>query len=355
MRRFALLVPLLCLAVTATAQIHSLEPARGFPWGGNLVTIHADTGWGELTNCAGECFTGNCPATVTFGDITVEAMLVYPTLILVKAPPHAAGVVDVTINVIGRPQQVKQNAFIYDAGSVTTLFDYERYLLPVVSNDIRGGQGSRWVSELTLINATDADVTLVAPWSPAPAGYASGRDARVELSTRADGGDGAFVYVPVERDDFGMQLRVRDVSRVAEGMGTDIPVVPPDDFADVIELIDVPTDSRYRAHLRIYGEPNAATSTITVYAPDGDTPLEVRSVRLHPPSSFGDFVKHPAYQLIDAITPAIRDSGLTHVRIRVQNAPESPIDETFQWRTWAMVSLTNNETQQVTLVTPHRN
>lgn len=347
---------LLFSPAAVTAQITAVEPARGFPWGGSVVTIRGSALWADFVNCADPCVS--CPVAVEFGGIPAQVRTVAPTYVVVNAPAHGAGSVDVTLRRSGRSALVLRNAFTYDSGAIATPQDYARYLIPITLDQVRGGRGSLWVSELTVMNGSEHHVTLVAPWCASlaclPPSYPPNFDAREEVSARADGGDGAFVYVPHGvRAEVGMQLRVRDVSRVAEGWGTDIPVVPHDDFAQIVEIVDVPTDSRYRAHLRIYGESNAHAARISVFPPDSDTPTEVRTVALQPAVRVGEFVRHPAYILVDAFSDASR--ALPYVRIRVEGLPQSPRDDTFAWSTWAMVSLTNNETQQVTLVTPHRN
>lgn len=60
---------------------------------------------------------------------------------------------------------------------------------------------------------------------------------------------------------------------------------------------------------------------------------------------------HPGYAEVDPLSPLVRASG-QRVRIEVEDPlrhvvspPPPPI--------WGLVSITNNETQQVTMITPH--
>jgi hypothetical protein len=90
-----------------------------------------------------------------------------------------------------------------------------------------------------------------------------------------------------------------------------------------------------------------------VYPKDGQTPLahfdvELRGINPIVPVIFP---AHPAWIALDPLTDAVRTAAAgSRVRIEITNFadtltfPQSPI--------WGFVSLTNNETNQVTLVTP---
>jgi hypothetical protein len=175
----------------------------------------------------------------------------------------------------------------------------------------------------------------------------------VFLNRRQTGVDGAFLYVPKPLAHAPkMSLRVRDTSQNAASLGTDIHVVPAADAAGDITLIDVPVASQYRATLRIYAFTQVPMQIgVTIYPEDGVTPIDHLDVQLHGIVNidFDPFPSHPAYLALDPLTPAVRAAG-GRVRIEITNyhqnlsPPPPPI--------WAFVSITNNETQQVTAVTP---
>ena len=58
------------------------------------------------------------------------------------------------------------------------------------------------------------------------------------------------------------------------------------------------------------------------------------------------FPNPPAYAQLDPLTPAVRAAGP-----RVLVEVTSPVEDL---PLWAFISLTNNATQQVTAITPHR-
>ncbi|HEY0592969.1 MAG TPA: hypothetical protein VGF40_14445, partial [Thermoanaerobaculia bacterium] len=148
-------------------------------------------------------------------------------------------------------------------------------------------------------------------------------------------------------------LHVRDLSRAGESFGTEIPVVREREIGRApIRLLDVPVgDGRYRVMLRVY-DLAAIDGTRAVmrwrlddgtqYA--GDTQLTLRTV--------GRCIVGPcwlpepagiALPLFDKPLPP----NLTQDHLHVEIEPLHPSS-----RLWAMVTVTNNETQQVTTITP---
>jgi hypothetical protein len=122
------------------------------------------------------------------------------------------------------------------------------------------------------------------------------------------------------------------------------------------EFLDIPVDSRFRSLLRVYDfDPGdghevevrifRTPSTITFPSPSSlapdqlllDTVLQLRNAGLP--------ALYPGYATLsipDLLTVGIND------RLRVEVVPLTPL-----LRYWAFVSVTNNETQHVTVVTPH--
>lgn len=236
--------------------------------------------------------------------------------------------------------------------------DYHRYLVPITSvyGPTPGAQGSFWISEFTIHNANDA--VLYPLWSscppivsPCPAPYVEAHGITHVNPVPYPGTEGAFVYIPRDFDlRTTMSLRVRDTTRSALGFGAEIPVVPVEEFRSLIVLLDVPVDARYRNTLRIYlsGE-SPLPMRVNVYAPAGTTPIESRVV--NPTGKTPDPVAlTPAEAQLDPITDAVRASGQERVRIEVTYAQAAVIDPPLLL--WAMVSVTNNETQEVTMITP---
>jgi hypothetical protein len=243
--------------------------------------------------------------------------------------------------------------------------DFIRYLLPVSTDNVPGALGSSWISQFTIHNPRDQALTIVGDVCDPPIILqpACNNMQTIPPSTsrpvsvhRGSLGDGAFLYVP-KNPNYGptpMTLRVRDLSKNASNFGTEVPIARDEDFVQVLIITDVPTDPKFRATLRVYNYSEAPRDLrMRVYTLDGQTPIEERTVSLLGIVTliFNPTPLHPAYAELDPLTPAVRAAG-TRVRIEVEDPtrvivspPPPPI--------WGLVSITNNETQQVTTITPH--
>jgi hypothetical protein len=242
--------------------------------------------------------------------------------------------------------------------------DYTPVLVPLVSHFRPGAHGSVWDSELFVFNGSHLQLRMLGAMEdtgiPAPVDPAVRVDARAGRTVSLyplDAFDGAFLYVPNTMvSTTKMSLRVRDTSQNATSLGDDVPVVRIDQAADHLTIIDVPVDPDYRATLRIYGfTPAPMQVGVTVYHERSLTPLAQFEADLNGIVTvvFDPFPVQPAYIAFDPLPAAVRAAATgTRVRIEITNfddcctppLPVAPI--------WAFVSLTNNETNQVTIVTP---
>ena len=241
--------------------------------------------------------------------------------------------------------------------------EYVRYLLPVVGNNLGGANGSVWLTEFTVHNPRDTELRIKGPLCivelfcrleevTIPPHISRTVGAR----PRGDGTQGAFIYVPRDANwpKTPMSLFVRDTSQNAQSLGTEIPIVRDDDFAQLLVLTGVPTNNRYRTTLRIYNFSEAPREVrMRIYTLSGVTPIEERTVQLAGINTlvFDPTPFHPGYAQLDPLTPAVRDAS-TRVRIEIEDPlrhivspPPPPI--------WALMSVTNNDTQQATTITPH--
>ncbi|HKO57813.1 MAG TPA: hypothetical protein VJ276_18235 [Thermoanaerobaculia bacterium] len=158
---------------------------------------------------------------------------------------------------------------------------------------------------------------------------------------------GQFLYVThAAADRVRFSIRVRDVAHEDTNWGTEIPVVRDDQyFGQTFSLLGIPTDARFRQSLRIYESALEGKGRVEVKVfPMSDGPPLGTAV-LDLPSQ-EPFIYNPGnaeiLSLSDAF-PAIRGAG--NVRVEI-----TPL--TDGGAVWAFVSITNNETQQVSLVTP---
>lgn len=348
-----LLSVILAVHAGATPVILSMNPNEGFNFGPSHVTI------------IGSGFADGA-VQVLFGDVQADVLEVSATRLYVLAKPTANGTirepgrVSVTVRVAGHGEVVLPNSFTFDPNAQPGPGDYDRLLIPLTTKTANGAHGSVWETQLRIFNAAHLDVRLPGPeqifHSPPIDGdvvVPAHKTITATVVGRDTTVDGAFLYVPtpmayVPR----FSLRVRDTSVNATNLGTEIPVIRQQHAGSDLVLFDIPNDPHYRATLRIYGfTPAPMLVGVSVYAENSDTPIEQYDVTLSGvvTAVYVPFPPHPAYVAFDPLTPAVRAST-SRVRIEVTNygsiisPPGPPI--------WAFVSITNNETQQVTLVTP---
>ena len=139
-------------------------------------------------------------------------------------------------------------------------------------------------------------------------------------------------------------MRVFDRSRTQQTAGTEIPVVREADFRHAtVHLLSIPADAISRLKFRLY---------------EMDLPLSDFAIRVYDQSS-GELLKtyrtslvapapelliwfQPAYAEIDDFGPV---GSASRIRVEVQ-----PLTAGCSF--WAFVSVTNNDSQEITLVTP---
>jgi len=251
---------------------------------------------------------------------------------------------------------------------------FERVLIPLVFQSERpGAYGSRWVSDLIIRNESDSPVQIFqsecsffcecvgfeCETVPTPAHSRFGEYGAFDSFNPTS--PGALIYIGRSAGSaVAMQSRIRDVSRLNQSWGTEVPVVRESDLlSGTAYLLDVPLDPRFRLHLRAY-----AVSSLTGEAHLRATVLDdatgeilaVVPLRLNPggvggqagrqPLLEGQRPSHPAYAEIGALHTLI-PAGRGTTRLRVMLTPESP-----GLKYWAFLAITNNDTQHVTLVTP---
>lgn len=262
------------------------------------------------------------------------------------APPHAAGLVDVVIEKRSPQLTWTYPAALYYFDS-PDLFAFERILFPVLFN-APGANGSRWLSEAAIsnpnpffvenYNSIDGIVCVT---------YPCGERLSPESFTRIVDGHyprGVALLVPrPEADRLSFSLRVRDESRQAEGFGTEVPVVRERDLITdrPIELLDVPLDPRYRVKVRIYAfDPIFHNNLGWITLTDTETRAITWEQEVRLTRDCTGCPTTPLYAEID-LRPGRRNE---RVVISIQGPRGAP--------SWAFATVTNNDTQQVTVVSP---
>ena len=226
-----------------------------------------------------------------------------------------------------------------------------RVLVPIVATGASGAFDSLWTSEVVAFNASPAPVEILYLHTCAgtcvPGAVVHASEASDLAILTGSTVPAAFIYVPNESvDAFEFGLRVRDVSRQTDSWGTEVPVVRESRaFQSSFDLLNVPLPSRFRQTLRIYDFEDKSGGGVRVQFYDMVTGLPLKDFQLAmlPPRLEDIFT--PAYVQLDQFGQTPELAGIDRIRVRI-----SPTNSTQ--RLWAMVSVTNNVTQELTMITP---
>ncbi len=231
-------------------------------------------------------------------------------------------------------------------------------LLPINTGTTPGLFESQWQTQLSVANMSDTSVEvrdLAKPFDcPVDAcfGYTVARRSTlvIEKGVLCDKG-GCLGHVDASKaSDVSLTLRTRDTTRQNASWGVSVPVVRDTQFyQSPFSLMDLPVDPQFRATLRVYDvDPTTLPQVLVrVYATD-PTPL-----RDAPDTLVFEFT--PTFSRGSAgFAAAVSETYLWGVpnlpttgRLRVEVIP---LDGRKEY--WGFVSITNNTTQKVTIVTP---
>lgn len=238
--------------------------------------------------------------------------------------------------------------------------EYETVLLPVAAYETPGAFGSRWVTHFSIHNGLDRPVKStndilmlgVCVSFPCPVvAIEAGRTASPEIHLTYRGElPGVLLYVRRDiADQITFSLRVQDISRQSLTWGTEIPVVRERDlYRRPIRLINIPVDARFRQTLRIYDPlPHIGCRYVRVrlFDPESGTTLLSQDVQLARDADCN--------QTLGSRSPDAAEwhnlAGLAQVTTGRIGVEVTPLGD---FAIWAFVSVTNNETQHVTTITP---
>ena len=320
-----------------TGVITSIDPPV-LPYTGGRVTIHGQ-------NLAGISCAGLPHGVCTQVRIEIDGQRtpvtlrsVEPSRLVVDIGPREIGPATVRIFREDRSEVVG-----FERLNFTGAMDAEMILVPLLYDETPGAFGSRWATSFVGWSGFDTRNEPLPPPRSVPSLFMRQDRRRAELDS--------------------LHLRVRDLNREETSWGTEIPVVRERDFRlEVLHLLDVPTDRRFRVSLRIYN-----LAPLEAARQPSEFVLEV--VRMDPCCS-PDF---PEQRVVRVDAPGAAVSGPlswgTPGYLEL-NDFLAAYPETAQWRTvritvrqidyaranpplfWAFASITHNVTQHVTLVTP---
>jgi len=250
---------------------------------------------------------------------------------MVTPPARAPGAVDVTVG-IGEESWVERSAFIYYDPSQPPDRAYAEAVLFPIAYDGPGAYGSEWRTENRLVppvvySTPQFSAPLPQFFTPPCDGCGSILRKALTLppTSRADG-QVVWLLRGTGRD-LAASSRIRDVSRPGNA-ATSVPVVHEDDFRLSFVLPSVPIDARNRVVLRVWSNEPAF---VYVYGFAYLVPLQVS---------------------VNGLPFAVRDLTPDLARLPRDQGSVDVIVRTDGTGIWPMITVTNNETQQVTIIAP---
>lgn len=233
--------------------------------------------------------------------------------------------------------------------------EFEQIMLPIaLRQPIPGAYGSLWMTEVWVRNDGQNSVEIVTFCQVGgcqPELIDPGEAQRDEgvIYPRSDRPPGAFILADRRyAGDLQVSLRIRDLSRQELTWGTELPVVRSTDLrVGKLGFLDVPLEARFRQMLRLY---SMALEPIPVTVSFFEIPwlelapqpaLATRTLTITPTT----FDVLPGYvELPDFASTIPELSGKERVYVEIRSDSALPF--------WGFISVTNNETQHVTTITP---
>lgn len=235
-----------------------------------------------------------------------------------------------------------------------------RFVLPF-SGALPGAYGSQWVTRTTLLYSGNEPITI----SPPPLCFAGECPFSILLPpglgplpvvNYGAPAEGTLVTVSDDGRNLVLKSRVRDLTRSGDGEGTEVPVPREGEFRTTpLRLLDLPLSQNGRANVRIYTLPEFAGGEIEiryflspVFDPSsGGYDAEVRlltteTLALQPRHAGGGYAPMVLVNGIE-LKPGLVSAENVWIEI-VPLRIGMPI--------YAFASITNNQTQSVTIVTP---
>jgi hypothetical protein len=275
-------------------------------------------------------------ATLTIGGVTVPANSEVDGALFANAPPHAPGVVDVVVNATNGTVTSKAALIYYDPAAADPAV-FEPILFPL-SFQGPGAFGSQWTTE-SFISANSAAAFFR---DPLPC---TGCSTTFTLGTSRlinDGNPWGHVLYALRgtTEVLDFASRIRDTSRQAITAGTEVPVVRERDFRARLRFMNIPADPKYRVTLRLWALGDFPQYTVGV---DSIPALQngLSLTRISGTSMW--------FGSMDVTSLVAQGSG-NPTALLVSPSPFSPSSNGPPPPIWGMLSITNNDTQQVTIV-----
>jgi len=274
-------------------------------------------------------------ATVTIGGVTVPANSNVDGLLIVDAPPHSPGVVDVTVNSTSGTITSKAALIYYDPAAADPAV-FESILFPV-SFQGPGALGSQWMTE-SFIYASGPPAFFRDPLPCAGCSRSTSSGSK-QLINNGNPWGHVLYALRGTADSLTFASRIRDTSRQAQTAGTEVPVVRERDFRGELHFLNIPVDSRYRVTLRLWSMGDFPPFLVTVDS------IPAKQQQLFVSQIPGTSMSFGTLDVTALIANAANPTILAVTTIAPNALTSPPI--------WGMLSITNNDTQQATIVSPH--
>ena len=343
----ALLLVIVSSQLFAQPVITSVTPPSSPVSGQTEVTIRGSN-FSNICPPGFPCTTRE-PQAFFGGTSALSTRLVDANTIIAVAPPHLPGASFITVS---QPNGASSIRFSYE-GDPSEAFD--PILVPLLTPPVNGAFGSRFVPEFQILNTGTRQVQAYGLKTFFCTGFVSlpvpadPREDPLILTPRSEPqcvdrtrNPGRLVWVPKGTSDLiAANLRVFDTSQQSTSFGTEIPIARQRDFrSGTIALLGVPLSERFRVMLRIYGlEPESMAVNVTLF--NGTTAVQLRP---------GNDLFDPAYGAFSEFPYPV--PGLS-VLASSTNVFIEPAPEDVSRHIWAFITVTNNETQQITTIAPH--
>jgi hypothetical protein len=297
--------------------------------------------------------TGTCATPVVrFGSEEGYDVQFTPAGDITARTPYIFGRVDVTVTAGGVTRTLPGGYVGVSSGAPPDLALMEKVLLPLNFRG-EGAQGADWRTETVV--RSDAPIRvpteplvyfeLLLPDLQAFTPLAPG--VHVPFPQESVEG-GVYFYAPLGLEKrLTYKSHILDRSRSTTDRGTELPVVRVEDTAAEIRLMDVPLGPLFRTRLRIYDFDTVEDREIQVLITKADGTLihhQLAVTRVPPCVTPPCAMYRSPFVAIDLSSiSALANAGEVDITIRA---------ETNDARLWAFASVSNNETQRVTLYTP---
>jgi hypothetical protein len=305
----------------------------------------------EVVRLIGQNLDG--ATSVHFGTTAAEVISISANEIKVREPGSAPGTFDVTIE---KPAVTLRATAAYHVpktvppAALNEAF-YERALLPVFWSG-PGAFGAQWQSTASLYNGNEYTLTAahstVFHFDCAITTCDSRPIANSTTTVTADSSQTAGVveelpHQAMAKIDFG--LTIHDFSRSAQDLGTEIPVVRQSSlYARTFSIPNVPNDPRYRVTLRLYNLESAPLFGLRIYTNVSSGPVVTKPIALTADAG----LRNGAFAIINDLLAAYPEiAGFGPLRVEIDPGIRNGYKSA-----WGFITVTNNDTQHVTVFSP---